>query len=898
MKKISTFFRTISLLFILSISLTAYNQAPVWIWNSPLAVIPSTVGGAGLSIYAMLDRPGTIYYVVVPHGAPPLTNTNIINGTDSAGLTPTAHSTISIGATDYKGGYKTIEIKPLTSSTEFDVYLLAKDTATIPHYQAVYTKLDLTTTPGTGLTYWNSGFEVWNDSLTFPIYYFNQRQLLPNYQTYSRTAGESGYGIKTTVTNTSIAEKRILVMNPDPFPFGLNNNTKYHVSIRLKASRANAFSVTYNAWSFLIDFASNNSYGSPSPNSPTNNVYTAIDTLKDTNWTTYSADFTMASGNRFKPRWNVNKTASVQVGDNLTLDNFYIKNATEAPLWWNGNPAISNVKFNKFDVSLQLDEPATVYYVLVLKDATPPSVAEVLAGTAAGGTTAILNGSIGAAVGFNTYSTTLSGLAENKNYDLFLVAQNKESSPTAQSSVTKVSALTTSFPGPFAKAGGKIRAISGYTVNLDGTGSIGTGLKYNWSAPAGILLSDSTVSKPTFIAPSTPDSSVYSIILVVKDSINTSSPDTVFVHVIHDYIPIANGGGNKTAAPNTNVSLDGSQSRDPNGNNLTYSWTIPTGITVNKTDTAVISFLTPSPLVNTDYKFVLVVNDGKLNSNPDTVVLTVSKFNLPPNADAGNGKTVDPATQVVLDGSASTDPNGDKLTYHWTVPAGISVSNVDTAVITFVAPSPDVKTSYKFFLVVNDGQLNSNPDTLILTVNAVHHKPTVNAGIDQTVNAGVLVTLTGSYSADSTGIPPMYSWTIPNGITVNKADTFQISFTAPSPANTTLYTFILVVNDGIVNSNPDTVVVTVLGTTGIRNSVVQDVQLYPNPVSSSLNISLSSNWNFNSTVIIYNALGSILMERKMDGHEYLLDMSSLSSGIYIIEIKDGQNSVSRKLIKR
>jgi hypothetical protein len=894
MKKISTFFRTISLLLFLSISLSAFNQAPVWVWNSPLAVVPSSLGGTGLSIYAMLDRPGTIYYVVVLHGAPHLTNANIIAGTDSAGNTPVAHSTVLINAADYKSGYKTIEIKPLTTSTEYDVYFLAKDTVTIPspHYQSSFTKLDLITTMGSGLTYWNGGFEQWNDSLTAPVYYFNFRSLLPNNQTYSRATGESGYGFKTTVTNTVLTEKRILVMQEDPFAYGLISGLKYHVSLRLKASRANVFSVAFNSWAYFTDYAAGSG-------NPAGTATLSQDSLKTTNWETYSYDYLITSANRFKARWNVYKTsASVQVGDNVTVDNFYIKNATEAPLWWNGNPAISNVKFNKFDVSLQLDEPGIVYYVLVLKDAIAPSVSEVLAGTAAGSTTAILNGTIDATVGFNTYSATLSGLAENKNYDLYLVAKNKESSPTAQSSVTKVSALTTAFPGPFAKAGGKIRAISGYTVNLDGTGSIGTGLTYNWSAPAGILLSDSTVSKPTFTAPSSPDSSVYSIILVVKDSINSSLPDTVFVHVIHDYIPIANGGGNKVVDPFTNVSLDGSQSKDPNGNNLSFSWTIPAGITVAKTDTAVISFLTPSPLVNTDFKFVLVVNDGKLNSNPDTVVLTVTKFNLKPSADAGNGKTVDPAAQVVLDGSASTDPNGDKLTYHWTVPAEISVSNLDTAVITFIAPSPDIKTTYKFFLVVNDGQLDSNPDTLILTVNAIHHKPTVNAGINQTVNAGTLVTLTGSYSADSTGIAPVYSWTIPNGITVKNADTSQISFTAPSPANTTTYTFILVVNDGIVNSDPDTVDVTVLGTTGIRNSAVHDVQLYPNPVSSSLNISLSSNWNFNSTVKIYNALGSILMERKMHGNEYQLDMSSLPSGIYIIEIKDGLNSISRKLIKR
>ncbi len=890
MKKTSTFFGIFFLILFLSISQLAFNQAPVWIWNSPMAVIPSSVGGTGLSIYAMLDRPGTIYYVVLAHGGSAPSVAQVAAGKDGLGNTPVLSGSVSLSGIDYKSGFKSIEMKPLTAATEYDVYLAAKDTAASAHFQASPFLLDVITTTGSGLTYWNGGFEQWNDSLTVPLYYYSWRQLLPNYQTYSRAAGESGYGLKTTVTNTNLTNKVILDMQEDPFAYGLSNSLKYHVSLRLKASRANVFSVEFKSWAYFTDFAGGSGNPAPATTLTAQNI--------DTVWATYSSDFTITTANRFKARWNVNKISGVQVGDNVTLDNFYIKSAADAPLWWNGNPVISNVKFNRFDVKLSLDEPGKVFYVVVPKNATAPSVSEVVAGTAAGGSAAITNGNINAAVGFNTYTTTISGLAESKNYDLYLVAQNKETIPANQATVTKVSALTTAFPGPFAKAGGIIWAIEGYTVTLNGTGSIGTNLTYNWAAPGAITLSSNTSSKPTFTAPATADTSVYQVTLVVSDSINVSPPDTAVIHVVHDYTPIANGGGNKTVGPDSTISLDGSLSKDPNGNKITYSWTIPAGITVSKADTAVISFHTPNPLVKTDYKFVLVVNDGKLNSNADTVVVTVKKFNIAPTADAGNGKLVDPAAQVVLDGSASTDPNGDKLSYHWTIPAGITVANADTAVISFVATSPDVKTSYKFILVVNDGLLNSNPDTVVVTVKAIYHKPTVNAGPDQTVNAAASVVLSGSYSADSTGFTPAYSWTVPNGITVSKTDTSVISFTAPSPANTTHYMFILVVNDGLTNSNPDTVVLTVTGTVGIRSASIQEVLVYPNPVTSNLNIKLSGNWSYNANVRIYNALGTLSLEKKMDGREYLLDLSSLPAGIYFLDIKDGQNSISRKIIKR
>ena len=110
--------------------------------------------------------------------------------------------------------------------------------------------------------------------------------------------------------------------------------------------------------------------------------------------------------------------------------------------------------------------------------------------------------------------------------------------------------------------------------------------------------------------------------------------------------------------------------------------------------------------------------------------------------------------------------------------------------------------------------------------------------------------------------------------------------------------FILVVNDGIVNSDPDTVFVTVTGTVGIRSNKVQDILLYPNPVSTSLNIKLSSNWSYNTNIRLFNAIGSLMIESKMNGNEQQIDVSSLPSGVYFIEIRDGQNSVSRKIIKR
>jgi uncharacterized protein YjdB len=74
-------------------------------------------------------------------------------------------------------------------------------------------------------------------------------------------------------------------------------------------------------------------------------------------------------------------------------------------------------------------------------------------------------------------------------------------------------------------------------------------------------------------------------------------------------------------------------------------------------------------------------------------------------------------------------------------------------------------------------------------------------------------------------------------------------------------------------------VITVNWPTGVRQSSISTIRVYPNPADKELNVVLS---NDNCTVAIYNSLGKIMDQVVVSGTEYIFDISSYPAGIYFV----------------
>ncbi len=309
--------------------------------------------------------------------------------------------------------------------------------------------------------------------------------------------------------------------------------------------------------------------------------------------------------------------------------------------------------------------------------------------------------------------------------------------------------------------------------------------------------------------------------------------------------PVANAGPQQSAAVGRTVELDGSHSTCTSSNGsclLGFQWSflsVPTGsgaqlsnpgdpnpiFTVDKAGNYILqlaasgSTQSVSP-ANTAARAAAAVPAASSAGSASTLAsVVITTGDTSPVANAGPGQLVNVSDTVHLDGSASSDADGDKLTYQWALlsapPGSIAALSDATSVApTFVA---DKAGAYQLQLTVNDGHGNSASDTVQISTNN-DVPPIADAGADQQVAAGNTVQLDGSQSSaadphDNDKLTYAWSFTFQptnsSTATLSAANIAKPTFVPDVPG---AYGLQLVVTDTTttpnLNSTPATVMIT------------------------------------------------------------------------------------------
>lgn len=302
--------------------------------------------------------------------------------------------------------------------------------------------------------------------------------------------------------------------------------------------------------------------------------------------------------------------------------------------------------------------------------------------------------------------------------------------------------------------------------------------------------------------------------------VNDGSEDsnTAMVNIIIKPVndpPIADAGFNQFVGEKEEVILNGNSSFDVDGTIVSFLWTQSSGIAVSLDDVSspTPSFVAPddiglTPQVLT-FDLLVVDNDG-LPSTLDTVTVTVQPLNnIAPNADAGDDQVVSLSSsgssgsgfvQVKLDGTGSSDPDGDdsSLSYLWTVVSEPLLSDITITASDSSEPSFSATEygNYTIRLTVTDSDVLTDTDEVEIVIQAPPTAEDITKEINIFKPIGIIL-----LGDDPDGINANLVYTIISGPTdgdlvVTGSDTVEYTpFSATTSASPTADSFTYQVTD-------------------------------------------------------------------------------------------------------
>ncbi len=288
--------------------------------------------------------------------------------------------------------------------------------------------------------------------------------------------------------------------------------------------------------------------------------------------------------------------------------------------------------------------------------------------------------------------------------------------------------------------------------------------------------------------------------------------------------------------------------------------------------------------------------------------------NTAPVAIAGNDILVEEGTTVNLDGSDSFDPQNDSLYFNWQSLDGISISDPSAEQPSFSISDVLARRKYRFVLTVNDGNLESEPDTVTVTVSDPGWIPEVYTN-SSTLYA--VVTLNGiaaeecdhvaaRVGGECRGVSEVFffgdqAFAVFNiQSEMSETVTFEVydySEDKICPAAIEVTT----VQGGDIGSPSDPIPVDGDCVSSAISLIEEAIRfkLAPNPTSGKVQLSASFEQVTRGVLQIYNLHGQLLYSEGFQIQELdkTLDLSLFPTGIYIFVLETGAIRIAKKIEK-
>ncbi|MDF1762806.1 MAG: hypothetical protein P1U57_05290, partial [Oleibacter sp.] len=298
----------------------------------------------------------------------------------------------------------------------------------------------------------------------------------------------------------------------------------------------------------------------------------------------------------------------------------------------------------------------------------------------------------------------------------------------------------------------------------------------NGSLTLNPVLTNDNTANPTLSWDSGTFGNVF-IDLTVTDDGGQTSTDSIVVTISAAPFAIAFAEGSSFPSDSLSTTLFASQSGDPQGQPLTYAWEILTAdpdLTVTpSTDGSTADVAWPEGFEGDIEIQLTVTNTDGLSS---TDVVTINVFipipDLPPTADAGGDQLIDSSIlevfEVVLDGSASSDPELAPLTYSWIItsveestgnPSNVLnpvLTNADQAMPTLSWDSFNYGNVFIDLIVTDDGGQTST-DSIVVQISSSPFA-SVNANQPSYISDDLTATFDGLQSGDPQGQSLIFTW--------------------------------------------------------------------------------------------------------------------------------------------